>query len=694
MEENTFIKNIKDTFADLTSSFSNLIFIKSKLVGLLLFACTLFNFNIAAQGIISLIVSILFARFIGIKKDDPINKLYSYNALLTGFAIGFLFKVTYLSIILTFGMSIMTVLLTYTLSSILYNYFKLPVLNIPFTISATIIYLSSSKYSNLIVDSFYKQDQYNLEFIPGYIQGLLRAAGILVFMPYDIIGIVVLLAILFYSRITFFVTILSYYTGIFFLALLKGSIPLAFAEISSFNFILVGIALGGMFLIPSKRTYLLTFTGVLVSVFIIDATSVFWVSFGIPVFTLPFNLTVLLYIYVLGSVKYPMMNQTILDKPERSLVNFLNYKNRFDWITPSINLPFMGKWTVYQGFNGEWTHKGAWKYAYDFVIEDDNSKTYKGHGSEKEDFYCFGKPIISPIDGTIIDIYDELDDNEPEQVDKDNNWGNYVIIYSQLGYYIEISHLKKDSIKVKRGDVITKGTPLAECGNSGYSPQPHLHIQLQYSPYIGYVGFEFKFNSLKLVESGQLDPDVLQKGNKVVPLATSKSISRKFQFILDEEFNYDIYENDEKASELSFKVKMESDGTYYFSDTEGNKLYFGKDKDRFVFFKYSGDKRSYLRYFMLGLPSLSLTDGENFSWEEYLPDNLLTSKLPKIFKSFCHSADKTSGRYFKTKENVIEGKISKNKQVLFDTELTLCEVKGIKDIIINTENKKIWMTKV
>ena len=71
MEEKTFISNIKDTFTDLTSSFSNLIFIKSKFVGLLLFACTLFNFNIAAQGIISLVVSILFARFIGIKKDDP-----------------------------------------------------------------------------------------------------------------------------------------------------------------------------------------------------------------------------------------------------------------------------------------------------------------------------------------------------------------------------------------------------------------------------------------------------------------------------------------------------------------------------------------------------------------------------------------------------------------------------------------------
>ena len=238
--------------------------------------------------------------------------------------------------------------------------------------------LASAKYSNLIVDSFYKQEYFNIEALPAFIQGLLRAVGILIFMPYDIIGIILLIAILLYSRITFFTAVLSYYAGIYFLAVLKGSVPLAFQEVSSFNFILVGVSLGGMFLIPSKRTYLLTLSAVLASVFIIDATSVFWVSFGIPVFTLPFNLTVLLYIYVLGSVKYIMMNQTNLEQPEKSLIDHLNYKNRFDWTTPSINLPLMGKWTVYQPFDGEWTHKGVWRYAYDFTIEDKGKTFRKG----------------------------------------------------------------------------------------------------------------------------------------------------------------------------------------------------------------------------------------------------------------------------------------------------------------------------
>ncbi|MBU4485310.1 MAG: urea transporter, partial [Candidatus Delongbacteria bacterium] len=621
------------------------------------------------------------------------NKLFSYNALITGFAIGFLFKVTFLSVLMTAGMSIFTVLLTYTLSSALYLYFKLPVLNIPFTISATIIYLASSKYSSLFVDSFYKQEHFNLEFLPQYIQGLLRAVGILVFMPYDIIGIIILIALLFYSRITFLVAILSYYAGIFFLAILKGSVPIAFSEVSSFNFILIGVSLGGMFLIPSKRTYLLTLTAVLASVFIIDATSVFWVSFGIPVFTLPFNLTVLLYIYVLGSEKYLMVNHTSLEQPEKSLINHLNYKNRFDWITPSINLPFMGKWTVYQGFDGEWTHKGVWKYAYDFTIEE-GGKTYKNEGASKEDFICFGKPVISPIYGTVVEFYDEVNDNDLGEVDKVNNWGNYIILYSYLGYYIELSHLKKGSVKVKMWDQVTKGTLLAECGNSGYSPEPHLHIQVQLSYLIGSPGIEFAFNSLKVNEIG-IDSKYLQKSDSVSPLSTSKNLSRKLQFILDEVFNYIVFKNKKQIKEVKIEVKMDTDGTYYFKEDKHNKLYFGNDKDRFVFYKYDGSYDSILKYFFLALPSIPLSDDENIEWNEFIPDNVLkSSKLPMFIKSFKHSLNKITGIYTKTDKSTVTGKIIQNGTAAAETIAVLCNRKGIKEITVKINKTIIKIEKI
>jgi len=683
----------KDTTEELFFAYSNLFFIQNRTVGVLLFLSTLFNRNIAVLGLLSLIIALLFARFIGIKRNDPVNKLFTYNALLTGFAVGFIFKITTLSILLTFGMSILTVLLTYTLSSALYLYFRLPVLNIPFTISAMIIYLASAKYSNLIVDSFYKQDYFNIEALPAFIQGLLRAVGILIFMPYDIIGIILLIAILLYSRITFFTAVLSYYAGIYFLAVLKGSVPLAFQEVSSFNFILVGVSLGGMFLIPSKRTYLLTLSAVLASVFIIDATSVFWVSFGIPVFTLPFNLTVLLYIYVLGSVKYVMMNQTNLEQPEKSLIDHLNYKNRFDWSTPSINLPFMGKWTVYQPFDGEWTHKGVWRYAYDFTIEE-KGKTFKNEGQLKEDYFCYGKPVVSPVDGTVVDIYDEADDNDIGIVDKVNNWGNYIIIYFNPGYYVELSHLKKGSIKVKKNDQVSKGQLLSECGNSGYSPEPHLHVQLQYSHLIGSAGIEFAFNSFK---SNDLDLDIkyLKKNDFVTALSSSKTLSRKLQFILDEEFKYKVYKDDIQTGEIAVTVKMDTDGTYYYTDGKENKLYFGNDRDRFVYFKYDGSYNSDLRYFFLALPSIPLSDDELIEWNEFIPDNVFRiSKLPLIIKSFNHKLNKICGFYIRNDKNTVKGKIIQNGRVTAQTKAVICDHKGIKEISVIINNKTIRLEKI
>jgi urea transporter len=682
------MKSLSD---DIFYAYANLVFVKNRFVGFLLLAATFFNINIALQGLVALAVSIAFARFIGIKKDDPVNKLFSYNVLITGFAVGFLFKVTGLSVLLTFGISIFTVLLTYTLSSIFYNYLKLPILNIPFTISATVIYLASGKYSSLIVDSFYKQEHFNLEFLPGFVQGLLRASGILVFMPYDIIGLIILIALLIYSRITFTVAVLSYYAGIFFLALLKGSLPLAFAEISSFNFILVGISMGGMFLIASKRTYLLTLTAVLTSVFIIDAASVFWISFGIPVFTLPFNLTVLLYIYVLGSVKYPMMNQTSLEKPEKSFIDHLNYSKRFDWKKPALKLPFMGEWTVYQGFNGEWTHKGAWSYAYDFVLEIDG-RTYKNNGNSKEDYYCFGKPVVSPADGTVIEAYDELEDNQPPNVDKINNWGNYIIIWSDNGYYIELSHLRQASLKIKKGDRVEKGEPLAECGNSGYSPEPHLHIQVQYSHLLGSPGADFCFYGF-MKNRSEINNSELMKGDKVNPLHVSKKMTRLFQFILDENFDYEYTVNG-NSENISIIVKMEVDGTYYFSDGRGNKLYFGTDKDRFVFYKYDGGKDSILKYFFIALPSFSLSDETGLSWEEYIPDNVLSfSKIPAFIKTFNKDAGELEGFYRKNDDGSVSAQIKQGQEVRAEITTVLSESKGICSIDYTSTASKVRIRK-
>ena len=46
------------------------------------------------------------------------------------------------------------------------------------------------------------------------------------------------------------------------------------------------------------------------------------------------------------------------------------------------------------------------------------------------------------------------------------------------GAFACITHLRAGSFRVTVGDVVAQGTVLAECGNSGNSTEPHVHLQV------------------------------------------------------------------------------------------------------------------------------------------------------------------------------------------------------------------------
>ena len=672
---------------NLLYSYSMLVFMKSKLVGLMLLCVTLFNPNLALSGLISWGTTLFFAWTIGNKKNELLYSIYTYNSLILGFSIGFLFKISIVSVLIIIGTSILTVMLSYTLYSTLTLKSGLPVLNIPFFIVCTIIYLSSSRYSTLFVDSYYSFQQLNIEILPLYLQGLFRTIGIIMFMPYDITGIIILIIIGIVSNISFFLCIISYYFGIIFLAILKGSFTNAFYNYSAFNFILIGLALGGTFLIPSKQSYLLCIRGVFISVFILDAVSVVWSVFKIPVLTLPFNIVVLLFIFFLRKINYPFMNNYIQNLPEESLSIYLNYTRRFDRITPQPNLPFMGQWTVYQSYDDEWTHQGSWKYAYDFIIKDENSQSYANQGLSLSDYYCFGKPVLAPITGTIIDAYDSCKDNQIGEVDKNNNWGNYAIIYSSFGYYVEISHFQEKSLKVKKGDWVTAGTVLGNCGNSGYSPQPHIHMQLQYWPHLGSETVPFYYNNCINQNRKLLSNTILEKDSKIEPITFSRKLNTILTFILDDSFKYQLIENNKNPEIITISVKMAIDGSYYFILNETNdKLFFGIEQQCFVFYKFEGEKNSPLKYLFAALPGVPICIDKDVKWEIILPTNILFNikGYQIFFQSLNHNLYKIIGKYqFFNNNRQVNGEIKyKNNSV--KTKLIFHKNKGFEEIHINS----------
>jgi len=57
--------------------------------------------------------------------------------------------------------------------------------------------------------------------------------------------------------------------------------------------------------------------------------------------------------------------------------------------------------------------------------------------------------------------------------------GNYLIVaLRQSGAFVALAHLRTGSIRVAIGEEVTAGQPVADCGNSGNSTQPHVHVQV------------------------------------------------------------------------------------------------------------------------------------------------------------------------------------------------------------------------
>lgn len=91
-------------------------------------------------------------------------------------------------------------------------------------------------------------------------------------------------------------------------------------------------------------------------------------------------------------------------------------------------------------------------------------------------YHIYGEALYSPCSGTVRTAMTGLPDNAPDYVDKSNPLGNHVVIVCQ-GVEVTLAHMMQDSVLVKKGNRVAEGRPIGKVGNSGFSNEPHLHIQ-------------------------------------------------------------------------------------------------------------------------------------------------------------------------------------------------------------------------
>ncbi|GAA2752339.1 M23 family metallopeptidase [Amnibacterium kyonggiense] len=111
-------------------------------------------------------------------------------------------------------------------------------------------------------------------------------------------------------------------------------------------------------------------------------------------------------------------------------------------------------------------------------------------------FPAFGRPVLAPADAVVVRAVDRMRDHRSrsswaayglffleaiprEALGPTGVLGNHVVLRLADGTHFVLAHLQAGSVAVRRGERVVVGQPLARCGNTGNTTEPHLHCQRQ-----------------------------------------------------------------------------------------------------------------------------------------------------------------------------------------------------------------------
>jgi hypothetical protein len=171
-----------------------------------------------------------------------------------------------------------------------------------------------------------------------------------------------------------------------------------------------------------------------------------------------------------------------------------------------LALPFRGTWLARNSparkVPSHGTHLFATTYAMDFIAvrgrRTADIRDWRALVSTEpvERFFAFGQPVLAPAAGRVVSVLDGVPDlvARRSQVSRvpyvltqgararrgaAGIAGNHVILELADGAgFVVLAHLRAGSVQVRAGEPVAAGRMLGECGNSGNSMQPHLHIQV------------------------------------------------------------------------------------------------------------------------------------------------------------------------------------------------------------------------
>lgn len=602
-------------------AYGSFLYFESRKAHLLLLAATLLNPAIGLMGLLGGATSLACRRLLAL--PNHVADLDVVNGILLGLMVGTFFAPSPATVILTLLAGLLATLVSRVIYATVVLPWGLPILSSPLFIVGLGVYAVGRALAltwavpqpPTLVDLFLYQ------WTAKPILAWLISMGQIYFSPSPSGGILIGLAILLTSRRLFLMVILAFLviTGeLLILGVFPYTIPLSLAGTAA---MLTALMAGGVFARPVGRTFLVTIVGAAVAGIISLGFYNIFYYLWIPPLSLAFIATTWLLMISLGPWAGEAWSRYWIFPPQipEAVAEAMVMAEARGVSEGSVGLrpPFFGTWQVYQGWDGPYTHQGAWRHGLDFhkILE---GSAHQGDGCQLTDYYCFGAAICSPVAGFISACRDDLPDNPPGQINAEHCWGNFLLIALTDGYYVLLAHVQQGSLTVGPHASVVVGQILARCGNSGRSPQPHIHLHVQYGPWLGNSTCPFHLANVIILEGGEnrLSLDYVPREqeslhhpnpNPILALSLRRDVGRTFTYAMQD-----------FPSPFSMKVEIDLAGTLWLVSSKNAKVAFVQTDVLIALHGRKGGADPCLDAFLLTTALTPLCE-EAISWRDSIP---------------------------------------------------------------------------
>lgn len=310
----------------------------------------------------------------------------------------------------------------------------------------------------------------------GWVSAYFRSLGATLFSPTLGAGLVVAIAILLWSRAVFVTGTIGWIAGAIAAHGFQNLGVTYYWLPTSYNFFIAGIGLGAVFFLPGRARLLLGAAGGCgASLFAVVLQHLFP---GSAFAYLPISSALTIWIGIgafalAGNRSVVWRNLSPRLPPEEVWLRRAYWSEKLGLPEPLLVVPVAGAVRVSQAFGGRLSHAGLWHYALDFQRPLSAGADVESEGS------IWGAAVTAPAAGVVGRVKDDVADNPLGICNYADTWGNHVVIRLDQGGWALLAHLRQGTIAVKPGTRVEIGTYLGAVGNSGRSPVPHLHLQVQ-----------------------------------------------------------------------------------------------------------------------------------------------------------------------------------------------------------------------